>query len=111
MICSGEDRVAIGINIKILPGRLRAAFDDDSFYFRENGIGIIEFTRDPGHGFETWLAKTRGLDGIGGETIEDRPGHNDFLTPAGALVEMTLGNATEIISSAKRTALIAAKAI
>ena len=100
MIVSGEDHVIPLIQVIV-------RFQGSHFFrLRKDGLGVVQFIREPGNGLETRAAKAPGLDAIRRQPVQDVIRHEDFMAPAGSLVEMALGHAALVVTAAPRALLI-----
>jgi len=109
MISRREYRVAVGIEIKIgrrFPATIRSICGNDFSDLGENFGRIVHVTRNAGDGFQARTAKTRRVDGMLSQAGEDIFRHDDLMTPTGAFVEMSFGNATFIFTRTERASLI-----
>jgi len=103
MVGGGEDGVAEFVEVELgiggWLGRAAAA------KLLQHGSRVGEFAGELGYGFEAGSAKAGGVELIPRQMIEQLAGDDDFMTPAGAFVEVTLGNAATVILTTEGTGL------
>jgi len=107
MVSRSKDRIAVRIDIEILRIRLgRARSSPRLADFSKDRLRVIPFPRETRDGLKARTAEARRRYPILHQAGQDVAGHNDLMTPAGTLVEMSLGDSALIIATAKRTTLI-----